>query len=85
MHSNRFTSNSRVMRLLINALSLLVVVIGISVTSAQNADTCQACNCQFNNVQALKQLVAAVINEAQINEPCKCMGPTMGVIRQGVT
>ena len=54
---------------MMNALMLLVVAVFTSVTSAQNADTCQACNCQFNNIQALSQLVNARINDILTNEP----------------
>ena len=57
------------MRPMINALSLLVVAICTSVASAQNAGTCQACNCQFNNVQVLSQLVASTVRDVLINEP----------------
>lgn len=47
---------------------LTATAAAISVAGAQS---CNACNCQFNNVQALSQLIEAQVNRALANEPRK--------------
>ena len=49
-------------------LFLATAVATISVTTAQ---TCNACNCQLNNVQVLSQLIEAQVNRALADEPRK--------------
>ena len=49
-------------------LFLTATTAALSVASAQS---CNACNCQFNNVQALSQLVEIQVNRALSNEPRK--------------
>lgn len=49
-------------------LFLTATAAAVSVASAQS---CNACNCQFNNVQALSQLVEVQVNRALANEPRK--------------
>ena len=50
------------------ALLIFVAVTGIPAASAQS---CNACNCQFNNIQVLDQLVEAKVKITLANEPCK--------------
>ena len=50
------------------ALFLTATAATISVASAQS---CKACNCQFNNVQALSQLIEVQVNQILANEPRK--------------
>ena len=47
---------------------LLATAVVITVTSAQS---CKACNCQFNNIQALSSLIEAQVNRILANEPRK--------------
>ena len=47
--------------------SILLVLSPVATTSAQiqtQGDTCKACNCQFNNVDILTDLIRAEINSA---------------------
>ena len=44
------------------------MIVAISVASAQS---CNACNCQFNNVQMLSQIIEAEVNRILADEPCK--------------
>ena len=37
-----------------------------STVSGQSQGTCQACNCQFNNVQVLSQLIEAKIAAGEL-------------------
>ena len=56
----------------LSLLLFLATAVGtISVTTAQ---TCNACNCQFNNVQVLSQLIEAQVNRALADEPRKLHG-----------
>ena len=47
---------------------LTVTAAAISVASAQS---CNACNCLFSNVQALSQLIEVQVNRALASEPRK--------------
>ena len=47
---------------------LLLVSTGFTVADAQS---CNACNCQFNNIQILSQLVEAEVNRKLADEPRK--------------
>ena len=49
-------------------LFLVTAAASLSVFTAQ---TCNACNCQFNNVQVLSQLIEAQVNRALADEPRK--------------
>ena len=46
----------------------LATVAAITVTSAQS---CNACNCQLNNIQALSPLIETQVNGILANEPRK--------------
>ena len=49
---------------------LLLVSTGFIITVA-DAQSCNACNCQFNNIQILSQLVEAEVNRKLADEPSK--------------
>jgi hypothetical protein len=54
--------------ILFNYVILLVSIFSTTdIASAQN-NYCNACNCQFNNVQVLKELIRAEITTLQRNE-----------------
>ena len=38
----------------------------VSTASAQSKSTCQACNCQFNNVEVLSQLIELKIASGEL-------------------
>ena len=48
---------------------LLLIATWQSVFFVADAQLCNACNCQFNNVQILSQLVKAEVNRALADEP----------------
>lgn len=51
-------------------LLVLLMATDVSVQTAYavpQSDTCKACNCQFNNVQVLEQLVEEKVNRAISN------------------
>ena len=52
-------------------LVLLVMGQALATISMANAQSCNACNCQFNNVQVLSQLIKEEVNRALANEPRK--------------
>ena len=53
-------------------LTLVVfLVIAATTHNVGNAQTCNACNCQFNNVQVLSQLIANQVNQKLADEPRK--------------
>lgn len=43
--------------------ALAALTVFLQVTAAQSNTQCQACNCQFNNVQVLKQLIEDMVEE----------------------
>ena len=49
----------------------LFLIVSTTVLSIASAQSCKACNCQFNNVQALSQLIEVQVNRALANEPRK--------------
>ena len=49
----------------------LLVFIAMTATYVANAQSCRACNCQFNNVKVLNQLVEAQVKSTLANEPCE--------------
>ena len=49
-------------------ITLCVFVAATAITAA-NAQSCRACNCQFDNIQLLDQLVEAKVNRNLANEP----------------
>ena len=49
-------------------IALCVFVAATAITAA-NAQSCRACNCQFDNIQLLDQLVEAKVNRNLANEP----------------
>lgn len=50
---------------------LLLVGNALATISMATAQSCNACNCQFNNVQALSQLMKKEVKHALANEPRK--------------
>ena len=50
---------------------LLFLATAAATLSMGSAQTCNACNCQFNNVQVLSQLIDAQVNKILSDEPCK--------------
>ena len=60
----------------LNGLPLLLFLVTAAATiSVGSAQTCNACNCQFNNVQVLSQLIDelfdARVNQILSDEPRK--------------
>jgi hypothetical protein len=53
---------------LMYSLAIITVAVAIPVTSAQS---CSACNCQFNNVEMLSHIVEDEVNRILADEPCK--------------
>ncbi len=51
-------------------IALYVLVAAIALTAA-NAQSCTTCNCQFDNIQVLNQLVEAKVKSTLANEPRK--------------
>ena len=49
----------------------LFLIVSTTVLSVASAQLCNACNCQFNNVQVLSQLIEVQVNRALANEPRK--------------
>ena len=49
-------------------LMLATTILSFSCTISAQEDTCNACNCQFNNVQVLSQLIESKIATARMNE-----------------
>ena len=63
---------------LFNSILIVSIFSTTDITSAQN-NNCNACNCRFNNVQVLKELIRAEITTLQRNEtsePRKFLSPT---------
>ena len=50
---------------------LLFLATAAATLSMGSAQTCNACNCQFNNVQVLSQLIDARVKQVLSDEPCK--------------
>ena len=52
---------------------LILAIISVSSNSIASAQevTCNTCNCQFNNVEILTQLIESKIATARSNESCK--------------
>ena len=50
-------------------LLLLLTVVTQSLFFVTDAQSCNACNCQFNNVQVLSRLAQAEVNQALAGEP----------------
>ena len=50
---------------------LLLLGTAVATISMATAQSCNACNCQFNNVQVLSQLIEAKVKQALANEPRK--------------
>lgn len=50
--------------------ALLMIAVGVTVGTAVcgHSDTCRACNCQFNNIHALDQMIEAKVTTALENE-----------------
>ena len=56
----------------LNGLPLLLFLVTAAATiSVGSAQTCNACNCQFNNVQVLTKLIDARVNQILSDEPRK--------------
>ena len=49
----------------------LLMGTAVATISMATAQSCNSCNCQFNNVQVLSQLIEAKVNSALANEPRK--------------
>ena len=59
---------------------LLIAITASVAADVGTAQTCNVCNCQFNNVQVLTQLIDAQMNRILSNEPRKlhaCMFSTI--------
>ena len=54
------------------ALLLMLGIAAVSISTA-NAQSCNTCNCQFNNFQVLSQLIEAQVNRTLANEPSKLL------------
>ena len=55
-------------------LTLLVFLVAAAAThNVGDAQTCNACNCQFNNVQVLSQLIEKQVNQKLADEPRKLL------------
>ena len=50
---------------------VLFIIAKASVFTVTDAQSCNACNCQFDNVQALSRLVQAEVNRVIAGEPRK--------------
>ena len=61
------------MVLAFNFCLMVTIILSISCTQPVSAqgDTCNACNCQFNNVEVLAQLIESKIATAMTNESGK--------------
>jgi hypothetical protein len=53
--------------ILFNCILLVSIFSNTEIASAQN-NYCNACNCQFNNVQVLRELIRAEITNLQGDE-----------------
>jgi hypothetical protein len=51
-------------------IALCVLVAAIALTAAK-VQSCSTCNCQFDNIQVLDQLVEAKVKNTLANEPRK--------------
>jgi hypothetical protein len=49
-------------------LAIITVAVTIPVTRAQS---CNVCNCQFNNVEMLSHIIEDEVNRILADEPCK--------------
>ena len=52
----------------LNLLLAITVTLSATADSTQPDGNCNACNCQFNNVRVLEQLIEAKIATARANE-----------------
>ena len=52
----------------LNLLLAITVALSATADSTQPGGTCNACNCQFNNVQVLEQLIEAKFATTRANE-----------------
>ena len=57
-----------IMALAFNFSLMLTIILSSAFTVSPQGDTCNACNCQFNNVEALTQLIESKIATARTNE-----------------
>ena len=56
------------------ALKVCVFLVATAIVVASALDPqsrCTACNCQFNNIELLDQLLEAKMNQILVNEPSK--------------
>ena len=56
---------------------LLLITTCQSVFFVADAQSCTACNCQFNNVEVLSELVKAEVNGALADEPRELLSSHM--------
>ena len=69
----RSVSMLSIFQFVVTTAAVLVLFPSVAVTSAQaqtQGDSCGACNCQFNNVELLIDLIRAEINST-ISEQCQ--------------
>ena len=59
-----------IMVLVFNFL-MVTFILSFSCTVSAQGDTCNACNCQFNNVEVLAQLIESKIATTRTNESGK--------------
>ena len=60
--------NMRLAGMLLMYFLAMITAVALPAVSAQS---CNACNCQFNNVQMLSQIIEAEVNRILADEPCK--------------
>ena len=52
-------------------LTLMTILLASGAISVANAQSCKACNCQFNNAQVLSEIVKTQVNHILAKEPSK--------------
>ena len=60
-----------------SGITLRVLVAATAITAANAQSACGACNCQFNNIQLLDQLLEAKMKSTLASEPRKLHYITM--------
>ena len=50
---------------------LLAIIITVVAVPATGAQSCNACKCQFNNIEMLSHFIQDEVNRILADEPCK--------------
>lgn len=50
--------------------SVYVIIAVVSTVSAESEGICQACNCQFNNIEVLNQMIKTEIATGELATAC---------------